>query len=234
MYRKSPKITIIAELSHQHGGDIDILKTMILQAKLGGADLAKIQLLSSQKMFGDNRKEYAEINCNDFAEVMDYSSKIGITLFPSVFDEERFWACENFLRCRYYKIASKVFENENLCNLIINSQRPVFISNGLNINDFRYTGKMVHYFYCVPEYPALLENIKLPDFRNSKYEGFSDHSIGITAAKVAVVKGAKYIEKHFTLSHSLQTSNERGHLGGMDLEQLRELRNFCDEFVLMP
>ena len=41
------------------------------------------------------------------------------------------------------------------------------------------------------------------DFRGSRYDGFSDHTIGIEAALVAVGRGARIIEKHFTLNKGL-------------------------------
>ena len=48
------------------------------------------------------------------------------------------------------------------------------------------------------------EDVALPrSFAESVYEGFSDHTIGIEAALVAVGRGARIIEKHFTLNKGL-------------------------------
>jgi sialic acid synthase SpsE len=33
--------------------------------------------------------------------------------------------------------------------------------------------------------------------------GFSDHTFGTTAAKIAIARGASYVEKHFTLDRRL-------------------------------
>ena len=73
----------------------------------------------------------------------------------------------------------------------------------------------------------------MPDFKTSKYKGYSDHTFGLTACKAAVVKGAKYIEKHFTLSKGMQSSINKAHLGSMDFNELVQLRSFCDDFVRM-
>ena len=40
------------------------------------------------------------------------------------------------------------------------------------------------------------------DFLNSPYYGFSDHSIGIEPSLLAITRGAKVIEKHFSLDKS--------------------------------
>ena len=43
------------------------------------------------------------------------------------------------------------------------------------------------------------------DFNKSKYDGYSDHSIGIETCLIAISRGAKIIEKHFTLDKSNTT-----------------------------
>ena len=232
MKRKTDKVYIVSELHPQHGGDIDVIETMILQSKMGGANAVKLQLYTSQLLFGDDRKEYANITFHELEHLFDYANRHGIDLFASVFDEEKLEWGERlgFLR---YKIASRTFEDHDLCEKIIKTDKPVYISNGLNQDDFRYNSKNVSYIYCVPEYPTLLGKIKMPYFPKSVYEGYSDHSNGLTASITSIVNGAMYLEKHFTLSHSLQSVNEKGHLGAMDFKQLCFLRKFCDDYVLM-
>jgi len=45
--------------------------------------------------------------------------------------------------------------------------------------------------------------VDLPkDFNNSPYYGYSDHTVGIEVALMAIARGAKVIEKHFTLDKS--------------------------------
>ena len=58
--------------------------------------------------------------------------------------------------------------------------------------------------------------------------GYSDHSIGIEACKEAVRRGAKVLEKHYTLSHSLHCKTESAHVCSMVQEELIELRKYCD------
>ena len=56
--KKNPeqrKVLIISELYPQHMGDIHELKRMILQSKIGGADIVKLQIYSSEKLWKDKK-----------------------------------------------------------------------------------------------------------------------------------------------------------------------------------
>jgi len=67
-----------------------------------------------------------------------------------------------------------------------------------------YEAQNARYLYCVPKYPCEYADVHLPaSFAGSPYHGFSDHTLGIEAALVAVARGARIIEKHFTLNKGL-------------------------------
>lgn len=62
--------------------------------------------------------------------------------------------------------------------------------------------------HCVSSYPASAEEVnlkKIPTIKNcfDVEVGYSDHTLGSTAAVGAVCFGAKVIEKHFTLDHNM-------------------------------
>ena len=48
MYLNRNKVKIIAEVHPQHHGDMDKLKRMVLQCKIGGADYVKVQVYNSE------------------------------------------------------------------------------------------------------------------------------------------------------------------------------------------
>jgi sialic acid synthase SpsE len=64
-------------------------------------------------------------------------------------------------------------------------------------------GSKFTFLHCVSVYPTPLEKVNmlrmdwLRNFTDSV--GYSDHSIGIEAVKLAIIKGASFVEKHFTL-----------------------------------
>ena len=52
------------------------------------------------------------------------------------------------------------------------------------------------------------------------YSGFSDHTIGIESAKMAINLGAKIIEKHFTLDKNMFGPDHSGSMEPYELKQL--------------
>lgn len=217
---------IIAELSSQFLGDMGLLETLILQAKTGGADAVKIQVRNK-------RKPHSWIDSKELLKIQTMCREVHIELLASVFDIKALSTVLSLGVVNRIKIASRSFLDEELVLKAINSGNEVYLSNGFNKDDFRYTGKDVFYFYCVPEYPAVLDQVVMPNFRRSMYKGYSDHTCGLTACKTAIVRGAQFIEKHFTLSKNLQFSSERGHAGGMTFEDLLELKRFSCENALI-
>ncbi|MEM1200267.1 MAG: N-acetylneuraminate synthase family protein, partial [Pseudomonadota bacterium] len=69
----------------------------------------------------------------------------------------------------------------------------------------------------------------VPTFHDTIFEGISDHSIGIAAALMAAARGAKYLEKHYTINYAWQRSNEKAHLGAMTLEDLRAIKRITSD-----
>ena len=72
-----------------------------------------------------------------------------------------------------------------------------------NLNQIPFQNKNAIYFYCVSNYPTDLSEINMPDFKNSFFKGYSDHTIGLSACQYAISKGANFIEKHFTTNKAL-------------------------------
>lgn len=80
-------------------------------------------------------------------------------------------------------------------------------------------------FHCTSEYPAPFNEINLNVLETFKNEfrlqlGYSDHSLGVTVPCLAVAKGAKFIEKHFTLDNQLEGPD---HKASLDVNQFSEM-----------
>ena len=87
-------------------GSMNELERMIIQCKANGADYVKVQLYNSKKLFNNNDREFLEISKKEFLNISDYSKRIGIKLFASIFDEEKIDWCEE-AGVDTYKIASR-------------------------------------------------------------------------------------------------------------------------------
>lgn len=79
--------------------------------------------------------------------------------------------------------------------------------------------------HCTTEYPAPFEEINLNamDTIANAFKlpvGYSDHSAGITIPIAAVAKGARILEKHFTLDRNLKGPDHKASLEPAELQQM--------------
>lgn len=222
---------IIAEVGINHNGGIDLAHEMIKQAKLNGADIVKFQFYDPAKIFGP-KGSYPDKDNYEFAlkvqfgfdqakQLKQWCDRERIEFMASVFDLERFKWVES-LGVKRHKIASRVVEDKELCEAILATGKETFISLGFWEGEgVPYNTSNARYLYCVPKYPCPHSDIHMPrDFSDSIYQGVSDHTIGIETVLVAVSRGAKIVEKHFTLD---KDSSGPDHICSMTPEELKIL-----------
>ena len=187
---------IIAEVGQSHCGNMELAKKLIVLAKDNGADLVKFQLYDHHLLYKDHPEiKDVALSFDQAKMLFDYGNAVGIEVFFSVFDVERVNWCEQ-IGVKRYKIANNM-SGENTIRAIAATGKPVISSRVLLLNDF------VEYkqLYCISEYPTPLSKLRF-DFGNGCI-GFSDHTIGLDAAKIALARGASIIEKHFCLTHDM-------------------------------
>ena len=124
----------------------------------------------------------------------------------SIFNNEALEMLKN-IKMNYYKIASRTIKDEiDLCQRIINLNQTTFISLGMWDKETLPFGNKsnIKYLWCKSKYPAYpwdLNNFP-KNFTSEGICGYSDHSVGIDIPILAICRGAKVIEKHFTLDKS--------------------------------
>ena len=84
----------------------------------------------------------------------------------------------------------------------------------------------IDWLYCISKYPAPLNEVALGRVDFTVFSGFSDHTVGITAAQAAFARGARIVEKHFTLDKTMYGPD---HSCSMDQEELKRLAMYRDE-----
>jgi N-acetylneuraminate synthase/N,N'-diacetyllegionaminate synthase len=168
---------------------------------------------------------------NQAAQLKTWCEQEGIEFMASVFDLERFKWMES-LGVSRHKVASRVVQDQELCEHILATGLETFISLGFwDGPGVPYQCSNARYLYCVPTYPCPYEDICLPqEFTDSIYEGFSDHTIGIEAALVAVGRGARIIEKHFTLNKGLSGPDHICSATPDELVELVRLARLMEKF----
>lgn len=225
------KVTFIAEIGMNHNGNFGLFFELIKQASQSGADFAKFQLGWRSKPGELNRLER-----HDVENILRCCDHFGIQPLFSVFDEASFDLAEKY-NLPTYKIASRtVIEHPDLVKKIIKTNKRVFISLGMTDNLIPFgISDTIDYLWCQSLYPVHPWEAKpFPEgFGKNNLIGFSDHSVGIELALIAITKGALVIEKHFTLDKSDVTIRDHAlSLTPEEFRQLvtigREIKKYCD------
>jgi N,N'-diacetyllegionaminate synthase len=194
-------IEFIAEIGLNHNGNFGLAYELIRQAKYSGANIVKFQLGWRSK-----KEEINSIDKNILSDLKKWSDYFEIELMFSIFTSEAYDLIKPFDFPRY-KIASRTVKDDlDLVKKIVDEGKPTYISLGMwEEENLPIVGKTnVQYLWCKSKYPTSpWDLIDLPkNFNDSPYVGYSDHSIGIDSALIAISRRAKIIEKHFTLDKS--------------------------------
>ena len=228
---------IIAEVSANHCGSKKKFLKHILAAKRCGADLVKIQTYEADDMLINKNfvikkglwknnnlwKLYqkAQTPYNWHFDAFNLAKKNNIELFSTPFSIKSLNFLKKF-KPNLYKISSFELTDYNLVNEIAKLKKPIILSTGLaNINEINNALKIIRKWhnkvilmYCVSSYPAKLEEITFNKIdllrKQTKVSniGFSDHSIGLSAAIASISHGARIVEKHFKLNGKNQSPDQ--------------------------
>jgi len=227
---------IIAEIGQNHNGDMELARRLIHSAKENGADVAKFQLYEARSLFSRNDNPWFEYNCKtelsrkNIEDLNKICNEVGIEFMASAFDVERISWLEA-INVKRHKVASRSIHDQTLVEALAKTGKPVLVSLGMwNEEKFPIiASNEIDYLYCISKYPTPLKDIHLKDVDFSLYTGFSDHSIGISAACAALARGASIIEKHFTLDKSMYGPDHEGSMTPEELNNLSSFRNDMKE-----
>jgi sialic acid synthase SpsE len=229
-------ILCVAEAGHNFNGNVRLAKKMIDEAKACGADICKFQLYDTDKIKKAWQSRYfelkfSEINFEEAKELKGYCDKVGIEFMASAFDTERVNWCEE-LGVKRHKIASRSIRDKELITAMERTKKPIIASLGLwnEIGHPNIKGK-VDYLYCVSEYPAIIRPSQFPN-EFDEYAGFSDHTNGIFWAKEAILRGAKIIEKHFTLNKTIPGCDQECSAEPIELRDLVRFARKIEQDIL--
>lgn len=149
-------------------------------------------------------------------QLFDAAKEEGLVCFSSPFDFTAVDLLEE-LNAPAYKIASFEITDIPLIEYVASKGKPVIISTGIaELEDIelaldackRMGNEEIVLLKCTSSYPAPIDEANLTmirDFRErfGVHSGLSDHTMGNTVPIVSVAMGAKVIEKHFILDHSI-------------------------------
>lgn len=178
-----------------------------------------------------------ELGHDDYLELNSYAKSIGLEVFSTAFDFESIEFLEN-INQNIWKIPSGELTNlpylERIGNFDIENKLIILstgmstiseIQTAINILQRNRTNRII-ILHCNTEYPTPDEDVNISAILDLQkhfpnYEiGYSDHSIGCTAATMSVAYGITFIEKHFTLDKNFKGPD---HKASATPEELKEL-----------
>ena len=213
------KSYIIAEIASNWEGNIVKAKKLIKECKLAGANAVKFQMWRAIDLYDSKHPNWKEIKKSEVtfekARIFKkFADKQKIDFFCSAFYPEAVDFLEK-LNVKQYKIASRtcLFNDPNSYETLLSkakTRKPVVISMGMGGNKNKikkiFHSNKITFCYCISKYPTKFAEINWK--KAIKFDGFSDHTIGIAApilfTTLKKISGSKniLIEKHIKLSNT--------------------------------
>ncbi|MBF0522486.1 MAG: N-acetylneuraminate synthase family protein [Candidatus Omnitrophica bacterium] len=243
---KRERTKIIAEIGSNHLGDMELAQKMIKVAAQNGIDIVKFQswqaktLIKTYPDYEAKRTWYqkTELDEQKHQFLKEACAKAGVEFLTTVFDlgQVDFLAR---LTPERIKIASPDCSSLSLLKAVKSKFKEVIVSTGMTYDaEVIETARLLKdsnfvFMHCVSMYPTPLEQANLSRMEWLKQftprVGFSDHSLGVELAKMAVVLGACYVEKHFTIDRNLPGPDQKMSTLPEDFAELARYRDECEK-----
>ena len=232
------KAFIVAEIASNWEGSISIAKKLIKESKKAGADAVKFQMWRASDLYEGHPDwtiiKKSELTFDKVKKLKSYSDQLNIEFFCSGFYPESIEYLQS-IGVKRYKIASRTCTLNDPHSLetmekISNYKKPVVISMGMGGNKNKikkiFSNNKIIFCYCISEYPTEFKKINWNSLK--KFDGFSDHTLGITAAIVfAVIKNQSHTKEIFIEKH-VKLKNSRGPDASSSIDT-NELKILVDE-----
>jgi N,N'-diacetyllegionaminate synthase len=216
-------IELIAELSSNHGGSIPLAKEFIKRFADAGADFVKFQSYQVQTLRPDDPQyawlQQAELSDDAHHELIAACRAAGTKFLTTIFHASRapFLAS---LGLEAIKVGSGEAHEPSIHEAVKVFPR-VIVSHGLG---GRPASSAHENLACVSWYPAPHGLVPLYFGPWNEYIGWSDHCWGTESCELAIIRGARIIEKHVYLEHQPRPPR----LWELDVTRFKSLRAFAD------
>lgn len=198
---------LIAEAGVNHGGDMEIAKLLVREAKEGGADAIKFQSYQASKLVIKNSPAYWDISKepaktqyelfkkydsfwrDEMIEIKNYCDEMAIEFLSTPFDIESASFLNNLMDV--YKISSSDITNKPFIEYICSFNKPIILSTGASelheiqeaVSWIEKHGNPLALLHCILNYPTRDENANLGMIMGlkkafpDKIIGYSDHTL---------------------------------------------------------
>ena len=229
---------IIAEIGNNHNGSLKLAMQLVDEALQAGADCAKFQMRSMENLYrnqgrsddpaADLGTQYTldllnrfQLKEEEFFEIFDYCKEKGIIPLCTPSDKVSLVTLERY-GLPAYKSASADFTNHDLLYALIQTGKPLLCSTGMSseaevqqtISLLREHHAQFVLLHCNSTYPTPIKDVNLEYMDHLRETGscligYSGHERGINVSLAAVARGAKVLERHFTLNQNMEGNDHR-------------------------
>jgi sialic acid synthase len=195
---------VIAEIGHNHQGDVEQAKRLVDAAKDCGVNAVKLQKRSNRTLYtrdfyeqpydnelsfgrtyGEHR-EALELGADDYRELLRYAREVGVTLFATAFDFESADLLAE-LGAPAFKFASGDLRNTPLQRHVAAFGKPMFLSTGGGtmadveraVDTILPLNDQLSVLQCTAAYPAATEDLNLSVITTLR-ERFPELVIGLS------------------------------------------------------
>ena len=242
---------LIAEIGGNHEGKFEKAKEMLNLAIDSGADCIKFQIYSADSIVSkvespDRHKHFKkfELSKEQHIELAKICKSKGVYYTSSIWSDDYLDWIDPYLD--FYKIGSGDMTAFPLIKAIVKKEKPIILSTGLssidevldsvafiqNCNSKYKDPSMLCLLQCTAMYPIKKRDVNLNVMLKYKEltglaSGYSDHTEGIEALKIASNMGADVLEFHFT--DSREDKVFRDHKVSLIKNEVIELKKYIKD-----
>lgn len=229
---------LIAEIGNNHNGSLDLARRLVDHAVEAGADCAKFQMRSMDALYrsgglasdgsDDLGAQYTldllsrfQLSDEEMFSAFDHCRDRGIVPLCTPWDEASLRKLETY-GMQAFKVASADLTNHPFLEALAETGKPLIVSTGMSTEaEIRESVALLRQhaaryvlLHCNSTYPAPFKDVNLAYLPHLAeigqcLVGYSGHERDINIAIAAVAKGAKVIEKHFTLDKTMEGNDHR-------------------------
>ncbi len=246
---------LIAEIGGNHEGNFEVAKELARQAISTGADYVKFQLYRGDTLVSPHESpdrnahfKRFELSREQHIELAEMCQAGGVGYMASVWDLEMLEWIDPYMPI--YKIGSGDLTAWPIVKEFARRGKPIILSTGLaTLDEVMQTVAQIQSVdsrYCDPEwlcllqctsmYPISLEDANLRVMKTLKEAtglavGYSDHTEGGEALRVAAAMGAEVLEFHFTDTREGKVF--RDHKVSLTPQEVKDLQKDLDVIGLL-
>lgn len=229
---------LIAEIGINHNGSVDLAKKLVDLAKGAGADAVKFQLRDMGALYRNTSGSISQgedlgpqytldlltrfsLPAEELFKVFDHARESDIDVLCTPWDSPSVQALVDY-GVPGFKIASADLTNHGLLRDAMSRGVPLIMSTGMSREDeiresvelLRAGGAAFALLQAQSTYPAPFKDINLA-YMDRLAEigqcivGYSGHERGFHVPIAAVARGARIIEKHFTVDREMEGNDHK-------------------------